>query len=114
MSLSRKSSFASKADHCEVEEVPPRDALLERYALIKDKTEDELKAIEKSLVRKLDWKFLPMVTAMLLMKYAGPPPFSPLYLYPWNTLLTISFITATWTASTSPTPASQVCSATAT
>lgn len=73
MSLSRKSSFASKADHLEVEEVPSRDAMLEKYALLKDKTEDELKAVEKSLVRKLDWKFLPMVTAMLLMKYVYAP-----------------------------------------
>ncbi|KAK8080321.1 hypothetical protein PG997_008139 [Apiospora hydei] len=69
MSLSRKSSIASKAEHFEVEEVPPRDATLEKFALLKDKTEDELKAVEKSLVRKLDWKFLPMVTAMLLMNY---------------------------------------------
>lgn len=75
MSLSRKSSFASKADHFEVEEVQPRDAMLEKYALLKGKTEDELKAVEKSLVRKLDWKFLPMVTAMLLMKYVGSIPF---------------------------------------
>ncbi|KAK8051766.1 hypothetical protein PG993_003151 [Apiospora rasikravindrae] len=69
MSLSRKSSIASKADHFEIEEVPPRDATLEKFTLLKDKTEDELKAVEKSLVRKLDWKFLPMVTAMLLMNY---------------------------------------------
>lgn len=56
-------------DNVEFEEVaPPRDAILERYELIRNKTPEELKAIEKSLVRKLDWKFLPMVTAMLLMK----------------------------------------------
>lgn len=50
------------------ENAPERDEVLERYALIRDKTPDERAAIEKSLVRKLDWKFLPMVTAMLLMK----------------------------------------------
>ena len=45
-----------------------QNAILERYDLIKDKPPEELAAIEKSLVRKLDWKFLPVVTAMLLMK----------------------------------------------
>lgn len=53
----------------EYEEVAPvRDEILERYPLIRDKTPEERAAIEKTLVRKLDWKFLPMVTAMLLMK----------------------------------------------
>lgn len=50
------------------EAVPERDAYLERYPLIKDKSPEELARIEKSLVRKLDWRFLPMVTAMLMMK----------------------------------------------
>ncbi|KAF4494839.1 hypothetical protein FAGAP_9021 [Fusarium agapanthi] len=48
---------------------PVRDEILERYPLTKDKTPQERAAIEKSLVRKLDWKFLPLVTAMLLMNY---------------------------------------------
>lgn len=47
---------------------PERDLFLERYEVIREKSPEELRAIEKSLVRKLDWKFLPMVTAMLLMK----------------------------------------------
>ncbi|RGP79811.1 hypothetical protein FLONG3_2125 [Fusarium longipes] len=51
------------------ENAPERDEILERYDLIKDKTPEELAALEKSLVRKLDFKFLPMVTAMLLMNY---------------------------------------------
>jgi hypothetical protein len=50
------------------ENAPVRDEVLERYSLIKDKTPEERAAIEKALVRKLDWRFLPMVTAMLLMK----------------------------------------------
>lgn len=67
--LSRKSSSISKADGVEVEEVANgRDPLMQKYVLIKDKSDEELQAIEKSLVRKLDWKFLPMVTCMLLMK----------------------------------------------
>lgn len=53
----------------ELEEfAPERDLILERYEIIREKSPEELRAIEKSLVRKLDWKFLPMVTAMLLMK----------------------------------------------
>lgn len=54
MSLSRKPSIASKAENFEIEEVSLRDALLEKWTLLKDKTEDELKVVEKSLVRKLD------------------------------------------------------------
>lgn len=65
---SKPVSFDLKRD-VEYEEVAPvRDEILERYPLIKGKTPEERAAIEKSLVRKLDWKFLPMVTAMLLMK----------------------------------------------
>lgn len=52
---------------CE-ENAPVQDEVLERYSLIRDKTPEERAAIEKALVRKLDWRFLPMVTAMLLMK----------------------------------------------
>lgn len=52
----------------EVEENVQRDEYLERYDLIKGKSPEELKALEKSLVRKLDWKFLPMVSLMLVMK----------------------------------------------
>ena len=52
----------------EVEENAQRDEYLERYDLIKDKSPKELKALEKSLIRKLDWKFLPMVSLMLVMK----------------------------------------------
>lgn len=64
---SRPNSLDAK-DAVELEEIaPPRDLILERYELIRNKSPEELRAIEKSLVRKLDWKFLPMVTAMLLM-----------------------------------------------
>lgn len=50
------------------EDAPIRDPLLERYELIRDKTPEELKALDKSVRRCLDWKFLPMVCAMLMMK----------------------------------------------
>lgn len=65
---SNRHSLDIKSD-VELEEfAPERDLILERYEIIREKSPEELRAIEKSLVRKLDWKFLPMVTAMLLMK----------------------------------------------
>jgi hypothetical protein len=67
-SIPSKASMDMK-DAVELVEVAPEGCpYLERYPLIKDKSPEELKAIEKALVRKLDWKFLPMVTAMLMMK----------------------------------------------
>ncbi|EJT71086.1 hypothetical protein GGTG_12107 [Gaeumannomyces tritici R3-111a-1] len=66
----RSKSSSLKGDGVDtVEDAAVRDPILERYELIRDKTPEERKAIEKSLVRKLDWKFLSMVTAMLLMNY---------------------------------------------
>lgn len=68
---SRKDSVDLKEDlgnNVEVEESAQRDEYLERYELIRDKAPEELKALEKSLIRKLDWKFLPMVSLMLVMK----------------------------------------------
>jgi hypothetical protein len=56
------------AHHIEVEDGAVPREWLERYPLIMDKTPEELAAIEKSLVRKLDFRFLPMVTIMLIMK----------------------------------------------
>ena len=50
---------------------PVTDAsYLQRYPLLVDKTEEEIKALNKAVLKKLDWKFLPCITAMLLMKYA--------------------------------------------
>ncbi|VUC31202.1 unnamed protein product [Clonostachys rosea] len=49
---------------------PERDAWLDRFELLRDKTPEELKAIDKKLLQKLDWKFLPFVSFMLIMKNA--------------------------------------------
>lgn len=62
------SEFKDEKNFVEVEEGAVPREWLERYPLIKDKSPEELKALEKSLVRKLDWKFLPMVSLMLIMK----------------------------------------------
>ena len=66
---STPNSLDAKRDVEYEENAPERDEVLERYDLIKDMTPEERAALEKKLVRKLDWKFLPMVTAMLLMNY---------------------------------------------
>ena len=89
-----------------VEAAPLADSILERYALLREKSPDELAALNKSVLKKLDWKFLPCITAMLLMKYV-PPYAKPNP--PSNTLPP-----ATSTASTSPTPVSLACKNTAT
>ncbi|EXF82373.1 major facilitator superfamily transporter [Colletotrichum fioriniae PJ7] len=46
-----------------------RDPLLEPYDLIRDKTPEELKSLDIAVRKRLDWKFLPMVCAMLMMNY---------------------------------------------
>lgn len=59
-----KASFDEKIEHVE-----EQDQMLQRYDLLRDLTEEQRKAISKSLVRKLDWRFLPCITMMLLMNY---------------------------------------------
>lgn len=53
-----------------VEIANPEDLYLERYPLLRDKSKEDLAKLNKSVLRKLDWKFLPCITMMLLMKYA--------------------------------------------
>ncbi|KAM3418098.1 hypothetical protein BST61_g6303 [Cercospora zeina] len=43
--------------------------LLERFPLICNKSPEELAKLNKAVLRKLDWKFLPCITGMLLMNY---------------------------------------------
>ncbi|KAJ5995119.1 hypothetical protein N7481_002096 [Penicillium waksmanii] len=66
---SKRKSLDIKIDVELSEIAPQRDLILERYELIRDKSAEERREIEKSLVQKLDFKFLPMVTAMLMMNY---------------------------------------------
>ena len=40
---------------------------LDRFPLLQSKSAEELKALNKKLLIKLDWRFLPTVTIMLLM-----------------------------------------------
>lgn len=41
---------------------------LQRYPLLVSKSPEELAALNKSVLRKLDWRFLPCISLMLLMK----------------------------------------------
>ena len=63
------------AEIVKVEHVAPADASVwvQQYPLLREKTEEELAALNKAVLRKLDWKFLPIITVMLLMKYATMP-----------------------------------------
>ena len=65
---SRSNSIDEKKDFENVESLAVPDVLLERYSLIKDKSKEELDALNKKVLKKLDWKFLPCITMMLLMK----------------------------------------------
>jgi hypothetical protein len=68
---SRRSSTSKKLEDIEVietVETSEAEAYLQRFELLRGKSKDELAALNKSLVRKLDWKFLLCITLMLLMK----------------------------------------------
>lgn len=45
------------------------DEILQRYPLLAGKSEVEMALLNKKVLRKLDWRFLPCITFMLLMKY---------------------------------------------
>ncbi|GME50549.1 Vitamin H transporter [Neofusicoccum parvum] len=52
-----------------VEHVQLPDAYLAQFPLLQAKTPGELAALDRSVVKKLDWRFLPIVSLMLLMNY---------------------------------------------
>lgn len=66
------------AEIVKIENAEPDDAInwLQQYPLLREKSPEELAALNKAVLKKLDWKFLPCITLMLLMKYAFPhlPP----------------------------------------
>jgi hypothetical protein len=72
MTHSRSASLSSvtkeKAiEHIESAAVEP--TYLEGFPLLVNKSEEELAALNKKVLSKLDWRFLPCITVMLLMKY---------------------------------------------
>jgi hypothetical protein len=48
--------------------VSDADLYLQGYPLLREKTKDELDKLNKAVLKKLDWKFLLIITLMLLMK----------------------------------------------
>ena len=44
------------------------DEILQRYPLLVNKSEVEMALLNKKVLQKLDWRFLPCITFMLLMK----------------------------------------------
>ncbi|KAG9943626.1 major facilitator superfamily transporter, partial [Aureobasidium melanogenum] len=73
MPLSRPSSPISVLDKEKavehIESAPVESTYLEGFPLLRDKSEEELAVLNKKVLKKLDWKFLPCITAMLLMNY---------------------------------------------
>jgi hypothetical protein len=59
------------AEIVKIEHAAPEDATvwLQQYPLLAEKSPEELTALNKAVLKKLDWKFLPCITLMLLMKY---------------------------------------------
>lgn len=53
-----------------VEDVSEAERMLSHFPILQDKTPEELEKLNKAVLRKLDWYFLPCVTMMLLMRSA--------------------------------------------
>lgn len=68
--MDTRSSIDKKGDTAQIENVDDASSrdYLSRYPLLADKSDEELEKLNKSVLRKLDWKFLPCITMMLLMK----------------------------------------------
>lgn len=67
----RRSSLAKEGDIDVVEEaqISSNEQLwLQEYDLLVGKSKEELDALNKKVLKKLDWRFLTTITAMLLMK----------------------------------------------
>jgi hypothetical protein len=55
----------NKADVQHIEGL--EDEWLQRFPLLQSKNAGELRVLQKSLLTKLDWRFLPTITMMLLI-----------------------------------------------
>lgn len=51
-----------------LEDVSEADRLLVHFPILQDKSPEELEKLNKAVLHKLDWYFLPCVTMMLLMR----------------------------------------------
>lgn len=48
----------------------PRE-IQNRFELLRDLDDDEIRKLNKSVVKKIDWRLMPTITIMFLMKYAS-------------------------------------------
>jgi hypothetical protein len=99
-----KNSLDSKTAQAFVEETAENleREWIQQWPLLREKTEEELEGINKQVLKKLDWVFLPSITAMLLMKYGSP------FHLKSSANPELTRTTATWTASMSRTLGSLV------
>ena len=51
-----------------LEHVSEADRMLVHFPILQDKSHEELELLNKAVLRRLDWYFLPCVTMMLLMR----------------------------------------------
>jgi hypothetical protein len=65
-----RDSISKDSDIIKIEDAVPNENAnyLQQYPLLSNKSEDELKLLNKAVLKKLDWRFLPCITVMLLMK----------------------------------------------
>jgi hypothetical protein len=68
MSLDDKPKRSDEITKIEHSEIADAELWLQGYPLLRGKSKDELAKINKSVLKKLDWKFLLIITLMLLMK----------------------------------------------
>ncbi|KAK5083812.1 hypothetical protein LTR05_006318 [Lithohypha guttulata] len=66
-----RKSIEKVADVQVLEQVPTtnEEIWIQQYDLLVSKSKEELDALNKKVVKKLDWRFLTTITAMLLMNY---------------------------------------------
>ena len=65
----RKSIEKPQVEAFEDVQIANEELWLQQYELLSGKSKEELDALNKKVVKKLDWRFLVTITAMLLMNY---------------------------------------------
>lgn len=45
-----------------------------QFGTLRDLSDEDMAALNKRVVRKIDWRLMPCITLMFLMKYAIPNP----------------------------------------
>ena len=61
-------SATSKSAVEHIEDTPRPEQFLRLFPILQDKGPEELDMLDRAVLRKLDWWFLPCITMMLLMR----------------------------------------------